>query len=75
MGDKEFTKELGKLTKLQEMYLTQLEKCENEYINRFGHHPSDIGNDQWIDSYQTDGNGSMTIKEIEESDKLYSQFN
>lgn len=49
MTDKEFERLMKKTKKVQERYMELLNQCEEEYMKRFGHHPSDIDDDSWID--------------------------
>ena len=51
MTDKKWQELLNKVTSLHSDYLVFLTKAENEYERRFGHHPSDVDDDFWIDSF------------------------
>jgi hypothetical protein len=72
MTDKQFQTVLDKLTVAHRNYLAYLEAAENEIIRRYGVHPSDIDNDQWIDSYHQ-GCGHMTVKQVDDSMKLHTK--
>jgi len=65
MTDKEFQKVINKAQiKLHEYHKT-LAIAENEYIRRFGFHPSDKDCDQWIDAMHVNGCG-ITVSEVKE---------
>lgn len=70
MTDKQFQKILDTLTDAHRNYLDLLKLAEDEIIRRYGVHPSEIDNDQWIDSYHQ-GCGHMTIKQLDESMDLH----
>ena len=70
MTDKQFQKILDTLTDAHRNYLDLLKLAEDEIIRRFGIHPSEIDNDEWIDSYHQ-GLGHMTIKQLDESMNLH----
>jgi len=72
MTDKQFQKILDTLTDAHRNYLDLLKLAENEIVIRYGVHPSDIDNDQWIDSYHQ-GCGHMTVKQLDESMKLHAK--
>jgi hypothetical protein len=50
MTDKEFKKLIKDTKAAQKRYLTLLDKAENEYERRFGNNPSDVNDDNWIDT-------------------------
>lgn len=70
MTDKQFQKILDTLSLARNNYLELLKVAEKEIINRYGVHPSDIDNDEWIDTYHQ-GNGRMTVNELDESMKRH----
>lgn len=70
MTDKQFQKILDTLTDAHRNYLDLLKLAEDEIIRRYGVHPSEIDNDEWIDSYHQ-GLGHMTIKQLDESMNLH----
>jgi len=72
MTDKQFQTVLDKLSVAHRNYLAYLEAAENEIIRRYGVNPSEIDNDQWIDSYHQ-GCGHMTVKDVDESMKLHAK--
>ncbi len=69
MTDKQFQKILTTLSKARLNYTTLLKIAEDEIVRRFGSHPSDVDNDEWIDMYHQ-GNGHMTVEQVEESMKF-----
>lgn len=70
MTDKQFQKILDTLTDAHRNYLDLLKLAEDEIVRRYGVHPSEIDNDEWIDSYHQ-GLGHMTIKQLDESMNLH----
>jgi len=68
MRDKTFEKVLIALYRARKNYLELLKLAEDEIVKRYGVHPSDIDNDEWIDSYHA-GNNMMTIKDVDKSMK------
>jgi hypothetical protein len=70
MTDKQFQKILDTLTYAHRNYLDLLKLAEDEIIRRYSVHPSEIDNDEWIDSYHQ-GCGHMTIKQLDESMNLH----
>ena len=69
MNNLTFKRKLDRLSLANEKYKKLLNECEDEYKKRFGHYPSDIDDDGWIDTYHI-GIGSMSINTIEENAKL-----
>ena len=70
MTDKQFQKILDTLSDAHRNYLDLLKLAETEIVRRYGVHPSDIDNDDWIDSYHQSC-GHMTINQLDESMKLH----
>jgi hypothetical protein len=68
MTDKTFKKVLIALYRARKNYLELLKLAEDEIVKRYGVHPSDIDNDEWIDSYHS-GNNMMTIEDVDKSMK------
>lgn len=68
MTDKTFKKVLIALYRARKNYLELLKLAEDEIVKRYGVHPSDIDNDEWIDSYHS-GNNMMTIEDVAKSMK------
>lgn len=66
MTDKQFSALLKKLSKANSRYKRLLREAENEIERRFGVHPSDVDNDQWIDVYHV-GTGGMTVEQVNDS--------
>lgn len=66
MTDKQFQKILDTLAYSRRNYLDLLKLAEDEIIRRYGVHPSDIDNDQWIDSYHQSCR-RMTVEQLDES--------
>ncbi len=54
-------------------YMALLSEIEDEYERRYNHHPSDVDNDSWIDSFHY-GTSSMTVKQVEESVELCNRL-
>jgi len=68
MTDKKFELLLTELTILNIKYKDALEIVEDEIKRRYGKFPSEIDNDEWIDSYHV-GKGKMTLKQLDKSMK------
>ena len=66
MNDNKFQKLLDDLAVANNRYKSLLKAAEDEIVKRYGQHPSDIDNDDWIDSYHV-GCGSMTVKQVDDS--------
>ena len=66
MTDKQFQIILDTLSLARRNYIDLLKLAEDEIIKRYGVHPSDIDNDQWIDMYHQ-GCGHMTVEQVNES--------
>ncbi len=70
MTDKQLQKTLDKLSAANMEYKKLLDLAEDEIVRRFGIHPSEIDNDEWIDSYHY-GCGHMTVEELNESMRVH----
>ena len=68
MTDKEFEKLIRKAHKLARDHKSMVEAAEIEYKRRFGHHPSDIDDDWWIDALHY-GYGNPDLARIVEHAK------
>ena len=64
MTDKKWQIMMDRTTKYHSLYRKNLQIIENEYIRRFGIHPSDWDDDSWIDSFHQSPYGS-TVEEVE----------
>lgn len=69
MTDKKFQEAIDISLKKLVAYRAALKKAENEYLRRYGHHPSDKDNDEWIDVMHVSG-GSLTVHQVEESARI-----
>ena len=67
MTDKKFQDLIYKTCKSKLQHLRLLDKAEDEYIRRYGNHPSDIDDDYWIDGMHTSLDSVMRVVKIEES--------
>jgi hypothetical protein len=73
MTDRQWYSKIKKMHAVFSDYQKQLEACEAEYERRFGNHPSDVDDDQWIDSFHV-GNGECpALEDIVESAKVACQ--
>jgi hypothetical protein len=70
MNDNQFQKALDKATKKLNEYHSALKIVENEYQRRFGVHPSDIDDDDWIDSMHVTGSGT-TVEQVKMAFELH----
>jgi len=68
MTDKKFMDLIDKTQKALREYSRLKELAEKEYERRYGHNPSDIDDDYWIDSVHY-GPIPMTLIEIEKNAK------
>ena len=66
MTDNDFMKLIKKTQKFLAQYLGSLEVCEKEYEHRYGHNPSEVDDDYWIDSMHQSAI-PMTLEEIKEN--------
>lgn len=65
MTDKEFQELIKETHEAKESYQSLLYEAEQEYERRWGHNPSDVDDDTWIDSLHMPGDLS-TWEEIKE---------
>lgn len=70
MTDIQFQKLLDKLSKAHIKYSELLSAAEQEYVQRFGDHPSNIDDDFWIDTFHSIG-GHTTVEKITENAKMH----
>ena len=68
MTDKKFEILLNDLAIANDKYKQLLEDAESEIERRFGKHPSDVDNDEWIDAYHV-GRGKLTVEQVKKSMK------
>jgi hypothetical protein len=75
MTDSQFTKLLRRAAKAQNRASVLREQAEEEYTRRYGAHPSDVDDDQWIDS-MTGNSGrcdeSITASDVEDGAVNYA---
>jgi len=72
MNDNTFQKELNKLAVFQRKYKAQLTKVEEEYKRRFGHFPSDVDDDFFIDSFIESGVGA-SVQQITDAANIRNE--
>ena len=73
MTNNQWQELIFKTFRAQHEYKKLLERAEAEYVRRYGYHPSDIDDDQWIDLLHL-GNGSPDIDMVIESAKYSKQL-
>ena len=61
MTDDTFQRHMNQLAAVKGKYLTKLQRCENEYKQRFGFFPSDINDDNWIDAFHCCGTDASRV--------------
>ena len=66
MTDKQFQKAIDRARNALIDYHRLLDVAEKEYIRRYGFHPSDVDDDEWIDALHVVGI-PITVKQVEES--------
>lgn len=69
MTDKQWQLVINKCVKAGNKHLTLLKIAEDEYIRRYGHNPSEVDDDFWIDALHQ-CKGSTDINKIKESAEL-----
>lgn len=70
MTDKEWQSVIKKCQKAGLQHLAFLKIAEDEYIKRYGHHPSEVDDDWWIDSLHY-CKGDTDLKKIKDSAELH----
>jgi hypothetical protein len=69
MTDRKFQELIDRTCSAQRKFFRLLKQAEEEYERRFGVHPSDVDDDQWIDGV-TGGcgeAGGLTVEQVKES--------
>ena len=70
MTNKQWQSLINRCIKAGEEHLRLLKKAEDEYIRRYGHNPSEVDDDWWIDAlHQCKGNSDIDM--IIESAELH----
>lgn len=69
MTDKQWAAAIKKCRAAGDEHNRLLEIAENEYVRRYGHHPSDVDDDYWIDALHI-CTGSIDVKMIMSSAEL-----
>ncbi|MCP4181434.1 MAG: hypothetical protein GY756_27035 [bacterium] len=67
MTDKELQKLINKTIRQKRIFFELVDELENEYVNRFGHRPSDVDDDMFIDTFHMRQGSKMTVKLMTES--------
>lgn len=75
MTDSTFQILLNELSDAHSKYLNLLGKASDEYKKRFGYYPGDIDDDNWIDTYEANGGGRATVKQITENALIHIKLN
>ena len=70
MTDKEWQKVISACQKAGLQHRKLLRVAESEYIRRYGHDPSEVNDDWWIDTLHY-CNGDSDVKKIKESAQLH----
>ncbi|MCB9073998.1 MAG: hypothetical protein H6552_00475 [Chitinophagales bacterium] len=66
MTDKQFQKAIDEARDLLIKYHQKLKVAEDEYERRYGCHPSDVNDDEWIDALHVVGI-PITVEQVEKS--------
>lgn len=69
MTDKQWQKTIDKSVKLLRESFEYRKMAEDEYVRRYGHHPSEVDDDWWIDTLHY-GQGSTDLYKIKESAEM-----
>ena len=69
MTDKQWLRKIQKAVRFQNLFEKARKEAETEYEKRYGHHPSDIDDDWWIDAVLY-GGGESDIDKIKEQAEL-----
>jgi hypothetical protein len=70
MTDAKFQKSIDKTLALLQKYKAELAIAENEYHRRYGHYPSDIDDDGWIDCLHIGDQSSLTVDKVDQNAKM-----
>jgi hypothetical protein len=73
MTDQEWENLIRKCRSKGDEYWALLKQAEAEYEARYGHNPSDVDNDYWIDTLHY-GHGGIDIAEIKRIAEHYSDI-
>lgn len=63
MTDKQWEKLIIKANNIAIKHRNAIKTAEEEYVKRYGHNPSEVDDDWWIDTVHC-GNGNPSIKGI-----------
>lgn len=69
MTDENFQKLINQTIKQKLRFFALLEKVENEYERRFGYNPSDVDDDNFIDTFHMPQNDEMDVATLTERAK------
>jgi hypothetical protein len=69
MTDEKFQKLIDQTIKQKLRFFALLEKVENEYERRFGYNPSDVDDDNFIDTFHMPQNDAMDVATLTERAK------
>jgi hypothetical protein len=69
MTNNKLSKKLIQLLEVKNKYHDLLKEVEKEIEKRYGYYPSEIDNDDFIDSYHYQGGKAMTLKDLDNSMK------
>jgi len=75
MNDKQLQILINKTISLRIKYNDILNRLENEYIRRFNVNPSDVDDNLFIDTFHTQQNNNLTVKEFIKSAKHSIKLN
>ena len=75
MNDKQLQTLINKTISLRIKYNDILNRLENEYIRRFNVNPSDVDDNLFIDTFHTQQNNKLTVKEFIKSAKHSIKLN
>lgn len=69
MTDKQWQSVINRCRKAGDEHLRLLKIAEDEYINRYGHNPSEVDDDWWIDTLHY-CKGDTDLEKIKQSAEL-----
>lgn len=72
MTDKQLKKLMDKTLILAIKHRETLRLLESEYFKRFGHNPSEVDDDFFIDTFHYGNGGLVTVEQLTDNAKLYS---
>jgi hypothetical protein len=70
MTNKQFQALIDRVQRLRKSYDDALAVAENEYINRYGNHPSDVDDDNWIDSLHMPCTERLTVEKLDQEARI-----